>query len=494
MPLPDAILSRLVARTRELAASTPPHGYGPLRFGAFLFAVAEWLRAEHRSADHDLPPPLYASLEDAIAGLRALPESEDPYHACVAGLLAIEADLCRAGLATNLPPRTALGALAGELPLSGEVLHVVRPLSAWRSAQERRRELRGPMSYARSPKDQLQRLWMDWHPHPQVRLDPGDGARARVVVRRSGEVWRDGAFRVALCPLIGATGPRFDVATNGRSFTAMSHAAPVTADLLAGVIRSAVDTGVALLLLPELHVRSEELRQVTELLRGGSGKLLLVAAGSGHCWTPGRNKPRNAAPLLAGDGGALWTHHKRGLFRLTSAQVGSAPAWFGPLPDVLGAELVEGIECGETLTVLDTGIGRIAVAVCADLLDEEAGFVDAVRTARPAFLLLVSMSPDTEAFERRAEQLASVGISTLYVNATPVPGALSAFAWLALHGSALHAPTRVRWRYGADRADGWWPDKRGADGWEPLPPGAPYARLSGALGLVVDLAEISKEP
>lgn len=477
---------------RTLASQpTAAEGYEPLHLGSLLFAAAEWLGDEHRTNEHALPPPLFPSVRDALRALRDLREGEDPYLTFVGVLLAIEADLLKPGRATNLPPSTPLAELLGDgLPLAGDVRHLLRPASAWRAAQDRRRALPGPMTYHRRPQDHLSRLWMEWRVAKRVRVHQGDGARARALIRRTSEAWAGEHFRVALAPMSGAAGPRFEVDAKGRTFSACPTATPIEPDHLDRILARAIQEDVAILLFPELHLRERELAVVRRCL-AEDGPLLAVAAGSGHVWPTEGELPHNAAPLLGAGGGLLWTHHKRGLFRVTRAQLSrpEAQARFPSLPATLAEEVVEGIQGGQALTVLDTGLGRIALAVCADLLDPEEGFLEAVRDARPAFLLLVSMSPETERFEQRAEELAQVGISTLYVNATGVDRSLSALAWLALHGTERHPPTRVRLQRGG-RLEAWEPRKK----WSDLDAGASVARVVEDLGLVLDLKAFCEEP
>ncbi|MES2642872.1 MAG: hypothetical protein V4850_25535 [Myxococcota bacterium] len=209
-----------------------------------------------------------------------------------------------------------------------------------------------------------------------------------------------------------------------------------------------------------------------------AGGPALIVAGSFHVEAAGL---RNRAPVLVEGGHRLWAHDKRGFFRVVRAVASAAPFEGASL---VAEEVCEGIVGGGALTVLDTSLGRFAVVICADVLDAD-GYVRAVEDARPELLLIVSMSPDTRPFEAFAERLERQGISTLYVNAAPAP-ALLALCWLALHGSADHPPTRVRWPAGGAMEA--WDRKRK---WKAAP--ASVAWLDPVLGLVVDLGAMTRD-
>lgn len=494
MPIPPAFQALIVGRVRELVArARSEEHYAPVRLAAFLYAAASWVHREHPSGRHALRRRRPTTLAGALAALEALPLDKDPYDELVDGLLAIETELTRSpGRTAGFPSETVLDAVESEgSAIAGVVRHAIRPASRWRAAREARGSRRGPMDYARRVDDLLDRLVLEWRPHPQVGRLEHDRHAPRAMSRRLGTAWDRSRFRVALCPLRGELGPRFHISADGVSFTSRADAVPVSVGSLDALLAAADREHIVLLLLPELHLRPEEVAYVSAWLAAHPGSsLAVIAAGSGHTWAVDAAEPHNAACLMAGDGRPVWVHHKKGLFRVTRAQVETWKEAFAPVPEVFADELVEGIACGTRLMVLDTEMGRLALAICADLLDPD-GFVEAIRAARPAFLLLVSMSPETDRFVDEAARLAQLHISTLYVNATTAASeTLRAFVHLALHGGAELPPTQVRWAAGKDAAEGWWPGRE----WEPLPADSPFGQVVDGLGLVVDLYAISQEP
>lgn len=448
--------------------------FAGVELAAHAFAAAETVYEGARPPRAPGPLPRVRGLAQAVARLRTV-GSEHRYEALLHVLVACEGDLSDPARRAGLPVSTALDPASG---LAGVVHHAWKGQAVWRATQHRRREAvgPGPTSYALRPGDQLDHLWLAWDRGAPLGYTPlaQRGLASRRVVTALGERLGAGSLRVALCPLLGSPGPQFRVGGAGDTFSACREHAPVDERALADVFAHAREQEISLLLLPELHVRPEEL----PALAGAGGPVLMVA-GSFHV-ADGEGL-RNRAPVLVDGGHRLWGHDKRGYFRVVRSVASAAPF---EAAAVVAEEVCEGIVGGGALTVLDTSLGRIAVVICADVLDT-GGYVRAIEDARPEILLIVSLSPDTRPFEAFAEHLERHGISTLYVNAARPP-ALLAMCWLALHGSGDLPPTRVRWPAGGI-LEAW--DRK--QKWKAAP--GSVAWIDPVLGMVVDLGAMVRD-
>lgn len=445
--------------------------FSGLEVAAHAYAGAVWLNEQSRPPRVAGVPPMVRSFRDAIAVTVAASSLSDFYDALLAVLVSCEAELADPARRYGLPATTDLEASSG---LSGVVHHAWRGRSALRQHRHRRREAcgAGPTSYELRPDDQLDHLWMAFSRGAPLRYKTlaSPGLQSRGVVTALGPRLDEGSLRIALCPLAGAAGPRFRVVGNGDRFVACGERAPVSVAQLAEIAAASAEERIAVLLLPELHVRPDELGGLA-----GASAIVLTVAGSFHVED---GELRNRAPVLVDDGYRLWAHDKRGYFRVPRRLVEADNGWF-EAATVVSDEVCEGIVGGGCLQVLDTSLGRLAVVICADALDPD-GYVHAIEDARPDLLFVVSMSVKTDDFEARAEQWGRLGISTMVVNVGPA-GAVLGLCWLAISGSAALPPTRLRWREAALEA--WRP---GGGGWSQNLGGV--AALHPVLGLVVDLA------
>jgi predicted amidohydrolase len=451
---------------QKIAADT----FSGLVLGAHAYAAAVTAFEEARPARNPGAVAHLGSLRAAVAGVTRARSVDERYEALLAVLLACETDLADPARRAGMPALSPLDPGSG---LTGLVHHAWRGRGVWRARRHRRREDlgAGPTSYALRPEDQLDHLWFAFRRSEPLAYVPlaARGLASRRVVTALGDRLDAGSLRVALCPLTGSTGPRFRV--TGDRFVACPEHAPVGAERLATVLAAAAEEQIGLLLLPELHVRPEELVGIE------SAGAVLTVAGSFHVQDGG---VRNRAPVLVDGGHRLWEHDKRGYFRVRRADAERPP--FEPASGI-AEEVYEGIVGGGALTVLDTSLGRLAAVICADAL-EPTGYVRAIEDARPDFVLVVSYSPETHGFERRAEEWERLGISTLYVNAAS-GRALRGMCWLAVRGSAAHPPTRIRW------ADGGLEVWRPRVGWNADTDGVAW--LHPELGLVVDLARVVRD-
>jgi predicted amidohydrolase len=313
------------------------------------------------------------------------------------------------------------------------------------------------------------------------------------LVRESGRAAAERRrFRVALCPLHGGFHTRFAIDPWGEFFTARDIAERAEFERhLEAVLEAAAAERVDLLVLPELCVDDEARGILTRAPRSHS-----TIAGSFHFVRPRRDlpadeRPVNEAVLYTHSGEAVLTHHKRGLFRIPGSHVTSPTMerFFVDRPRVLAAQVVEGIRWGSEIQVLDTSLGRLAVLICADAIDENAEpYRTTIAQLRPDLLFVVAMSPETERFEAFSNDMAMRRIGTVFVNAACVcgigRGATLAASDVALFEPPGSAPTRLRWREDRLERIGFHPKS-----WREHTPDAAAGWLGGErrLGLVVDL-------
>jgi len=460
-----------------------------IELAAVLFAVARLIAGRFADAsleDQDQEPNAFPSLQSGLKILTVMPLDADRatiYRYSIQGLQAIEAALETPRDRHLLRQPVFLPTIEhqGDVLLSGMVRFWLRPPSELSELrQERRKASRTrkappgdddenrkslPMELRWHPERQLNTLGAYWQANPELPpCRPRNPIhREHFLVTDSGKLAREESFRVALCPLAGEFHPHFEIREDGARFCV--HRSRPMADpaslkkhldlLLEAACRQRVD----LMLLPELTVDGASRDYVAERLdeRAAEHPQAMVP-GSFHFWSAGEPRPVNEARLFDSLGAELLTHRKAGRFRITPRHVRDAPHFFRHCAHVrndgaLCDDIFEDIDRTASLEFLDTSLGRLAVAICADGIDHEQNTLhDAIRAIQPDLVLIASMSVKTGPFEQLAADLAQLGIGTLMVNAACVnidkPPPMLAIADLALPDMPDMLPTRIRWRAG----------------------------------------------
>jgi predicted amidohydrolase len=273
-------------------------------------------------------------------------------------------------------------------------------------------------------------------------------------------------LRVILSPLAGEARPRFRVSGEppaiGPDDPEMADL-PALLSLLDQLLEDARAHRAHLLVLPEMMVPVAGREHLQRALRAGEYPLAVVA---GSTYVADGGERRNESVWIDRSGRIFGAHQKRGYFamRVKDLRTGCTG-----LPEGLDDDdrLSEDIVPGDVLRVVETAAGRIAMLICADLLDVHApAFRHLVEgSAGIDLLLVISLSPTTAEFRQAAEILHRVGTSTLFVNASYAvrPGEDRAF---------VSTPFR---REGPDR----WSDSQCSAG---------FVLLNGERGVLVDLA------
>lgn len=453
--------------------------------------------------------------EDLPAYLAAV--GEQPRHAWFKGwlgaLLALDAlhGEAHGRGGPGRPARVELDGVrwADGRPVAGRVDVWVRPESALRALRERRDAGGGPQRFDYAPARRLRHLSMAWERDggPILAPVPLAGLPPELVVEPGRRLREGGSFRVALCPLSGPFWPRFRALPDEAAFAVDElpmHGPADLADHLRALLADAAAAQVDLVVLPELTVDAAGLDALRAALPSPGPWPLAVVAGSFH--VPAEDGTRNLAPVLDEVGGQVWAHAKRGFFRVRAGHAramgdatGRPGLFVGPLSADLrdDDELAEAIVPGSSLQVLDTTAGRVALLVCADLVDHAAELDRAVAEAGVDLLVVVAMSPRLRPFLTTTETLRRGGCAVLFVNAgcilpwTRAPDDVAAFVGLPLRRARL--PVCLRWRPGAgleDCGDG--VDQE--DATPLLPDGDALALLPEGRGLVVDLGAWAREP
>lgn len=389
--------------------------------------------------------------------------------------------------------------------IHGTVHCWIRPLSGLRALVARREEMDGgPTHYSYGPIDQLRCLSMIWDRGrvPKLRPVSWSGEPAPALMDDSGQrLERRGCFRVALCPLAGPFWPRFALLPGARRFAIHADAPMHAPDLLGAhldeLLTQARDHEVDILVLPELTIDTPAL---TRLQRGLGEETFPRAVVAGSFHIAHGETLRNRAPVLGQDGRELWSHDKRGHFKVTGRQLralsrasdsGEPGLFLDTLPADHGAseECLEGIHHGDTLQIFDAPIGRVAVLICADALDPRAGYRGLVEEASIDLLLIIGMSAKTADFLRWAEDLRRLRTAVLFVNAGCLlqrlnPDDPEVVAFMSLPWRQKRHPVRVRWRFGGSSVEVM--DDR--EQWKPVAPDADaLSLLPRGNGLVVNL-------
>jgi predicted amidohydrolase len=363
----------------------------------------------------------------------------------------------------------------------------------------------GPAAhYQYRPIDHLQSLGMLWESDqvPRLRPVPWPAPPAPGLLELGAQrLTRRGCFRIALCPLSGPFWPRFAMLPGLPQFAADTaepmHAPQLLADHLDTLLDLARDQELDVLVLPELTVDAQALAQLERRLHAVTFPHTVVA-GSFHVMD-GQVR-RNRALILDQGGRTLWSHDKRGHFRVTSRQMqamaqpsttGQPRLFVSAPPAGHDAQYVEGIHHGDTLHILDASLGRIAVLICADALDPSSDYRRLVESGSVDLLLIIGMSPKTSDFWRWAEELGRLRTAVLFVNAGCLlqcsepndPEALAAF--LSLPWRRERHPIWVRWRHEAGSLEIL--ERQGRPWVSHLPDNDALALLPQGLGLVVNL-------
>ncbi|HSS47454.1 MAG TPA: hypothetical protein VLX28_00775 [Thermoanaerobaculia bacterium] len=514
-----------------------------LDLAAHLFAIASQLFVNEGSPRLalDRPPAAVDTLDELLKRLATLPDDLGAprfYWTLIHALSLIENELCRRQSdALALPGSTRLQELSGEgfRGIDGEVHHWIRPASALAKLRDHRfeRAENPPQDPQPHPGTYLSRLAMYWDSQREAPA----GRRVQVyrsvpLVDQSGyDATHHGAFRIALCPLACDAHPLFEIDPRGELFYAREPDSMRNPDVLhehlRDLVRAAREQKIHLLVLPELTVHPDARDVLTALLRERGPRWPYgVIAGSFHVWrggdAEGNGRIRvNESVLLDHAGRPLLSHWKKGQFRVLDRHINALPAFFPSRPAKLKQKIREDITWGNTLEVLETSLGRLAVLICADGIDVDTHhhFLPVVKSLRPDLLFVIAMSSETGPFERVFEDLSACRIATVFVNADCVcrpatrspahpasdpdgfqPDAnrdpLLSFWDLALYEPKDAPATRIAWR----KAKGGAGDPQRYSfvrhGWLPLPPRAgsevfwltrPEAPDSPPLGLGFDL-------
>lgn len=471
---------------REAAKMMRTEHYEFLHLAAYLFAIASSLNMRRDEVPEPGGPA--GSLRELAQRLADLPyDLGKPalYIHLIEALLTVEDELCHHETRDDrLPRSTRLKDIAEDRGgwLTGIVYHWLRPESALAKKRDQRYEAavkKRPRRPKEHPMDHLLRLAMYWASDGQLpdlvppRVDFG---RVIPLIDESSHDTRErGCFRIALCPLQGDFHPQFDIEQSGRRFRAREPDGMKNYDELCSrltwLLETAAREQIHLLVLPELTVPLKARDLIAQTLwKTPSNFPYGILAGSFHIWRrdllPKSQSPVNEARLLDHTGRPLLTHWKKGEFRVPSSKA-KPPFFPGELPDWLEPELLEDIEEGVQLEVLETSLGRIVVMICADAiaLDPHHGYPLVIRRLRPDLLFIVSMSPETEPFERLIKDMRENWIGSLFVNAHCIcspPGqerestsnkVLLASSDLALYEPLGAAPTRMQWNNGSSEAE-----------------------------------------
>lgn len=486
-----------------------------IEFMANLFVVCTHLQEAESSADMRVTR-IDASRsingwDDVTEAVLAVPaeQSKQAYQALMSLLLSLDSQFEWTFADGEEPPRwqpVDVSIPDGDLAdVRGTVHCWIRPPSDLRTLVLGREEEGGPANYSYGPIDQMRCLGMFWDRGLIPRLRPvlSTGQPAPALLDGSGQrLGRRGCFRVALCPLDGPFWPRFAMLPGAGRFAihadAPMHAPELLGAHLDALLAQAREHEIDILVLPELTIDAAALMR----LQQGLGKAIFpqaVVAGSFHV-VHGETL-RNRAPVLGQDGRELWSHDKRGHFRVTGHQIRSLsrasesgePGLFGgTLPGDLQAdeEYLEGIQHGDTLRVFDAPIGRVAILICADALDTRARYRGLVEAASIDLLVIIGMSAKTADFLRWAEDLRRLRTAVLFVNAGCLlqrlegdPPEVAAF--MSLPWRQKGHPVRVRWRFGRGTME--LIDDRAGESPPVAPDGNALTLLPDGKGVIVNL-------
>lgn len=437
------------------------------------------------------PEPIVGMLE-ALAEVRGMDRcSVDlAYAALIRALLGIERALLDGGIDAEAEGSFVLNRVwSGGLGLDGTVRWWVRPRSLWSAVLEGDESRTRRMIYGLSPKRLLRRIGIDWDRDGSFggevicRLQEGDPFGVQVQRVRDRPLYLEAGLRVVLHPLPAGLWPWFHlVPLDGRLVVDLHPDRYNDPEAVERALAQAIGAARAkrdpqMLIFPELMVDEAVRPRVQDGLVAPGGPLLAVFAGSAHV-TLADGRRVSQALVLDPDGQPWWAHHKRGSFRCMGSSIAAARragrmfvAQEVPVHDE--EPYYEAFAEGTCLRFCDTGLGRLVVLVCSDLLDDQA-WSGALDRLEPDFLIVVSMSDRAGRFLERAKALAEERrVSVFYVNAgcearvaddeEPPDRDVLAFVHLAVD-DAPGRPTRVCWRSG--RGLEFWDRKSST--WKPL--------------------------
>lgn len=512
-------------RRRSSLATRDEH-YSALELAAHLYAVALQLAED----GHDLKNlPLYersvTSLEELgsiLAGLPNVTSARQLYVLLKDALSLIEAELCKSkDEGYNLTVDVDELRTGDARRLGGHVICWVRKprlfrtlrLQGFDNAHEAGRSLPPrPLEHLGNHLDRLFCHWKRGNSLPTVKRARPEDVMAPLLSEGGRDLESGAPFRIALCPLVGEAHPLFVLTEERGAFRACDqtpmfepegHAIRKQMEVIFDL---ADQNGIHLVVLPELTVDPATRAWLIETLsRSHSNLPFGVVAGSFHFDKSGISRPHNESLFLDSAGRKLLEHQKRGRFRITKAQLAAcldlgyfrdAERLRAELPTLPG-EIDELIEPGSTIELLDTALGQMAVLICADAIDkiDRPELQTVVAQLRPDFVLLPSMSFETDRFDEFATGMEDLGVATFFVNAHCVcpEDQILAAVCLDLYRGPGDPATRVRWRRG-----GWLEEwirhelPGDAGHWQPLGPlGMPFDWLRDPcgvhLGLVFDL-------
>ncbi|HEV3455391.1 MAG TPA: hypothetical protein VHG32_02465 [Thermoanaerobaculia bacterium] len=501
-------VSRLAVFVRSIAETTEVREDDLARLGAHLFAAASLLHDRYWEASwEEMRWTAHNNLDAALLALRSSGASGDPsilYGRYMDALLRIEdwltgdSEILRSQLRSEVRSIVLEGSPGMDFELIGTVSVWLHAPSLARQVERKAEQgvaddARHPPKRPSPPGALLNSLGLYWRVADLPRLIP---IPCTEVMRVFDDPWEDSGFplKVALCPLIADSGPRFDIDPEGREFAAcrpegMRESGQLE-DHLRRVFFHAIGAGVHLLVFPELcidtHARQVILEQLAELRNDFLG----VMAGSFHVWDDkAETRPANESVFLDASGAVALKHEKSGHFFVTPNQVKQYGHFFREVPaDLPFPQITEGIRRGQALHVLDMRWGRICVLICADASDPGCKYREVLWRIRPDFLFVVSLSLETERFEAFSRELKDLAVSTLFVNASCAcaEGDELAFVDLAFWYARGGPATQVRWL--KSRSLLWRSFEEKGSPWKPVQDGELGVALLGEeTGMVIDL-------
>ena len=376
----------------------------------------------------------------------------------------------------DLPP-VALET-GGACGLTGEVVHRFVSSNALRSLRLhdlRRDALPALQNRSEHPDLHLERLRLHWNCGAKE-LEvcfPGPYSRSSWLVWSAGPALSDGAgFRVLLCPLEVSSVPQFELLDECRRFRAKGpnavKALPELHSYLDQVLDAANKQKINLVVFPELMICQATREYLAHRLAGSDFREFpsAVVAGSFHRWAGEVEGPESLVyneSVILDRQGVLLTHRKRGKFSFKPGDLPEDPSediFFPDRPEIPASvmEIVEAFDHDGRLQLLETSLGRIAVAICTDCIAPDHSSLESVfRQVLPDLLIIVSMSEETEPFERLMGSLAEYGVSTVMVNAhcaanSKKQALLASTSW-GLGEPRGWPPVRFRWVAGERHAE-----------------------------------------
>jgi len=519
-----SFVDQAVTEIRRAAhkVSDPDPDYASIALAAQIYATAVYLFRHYKHPEMDLSArELLSSFGEAVGVARELEATSvlSLYEQLRQVLFTLATSYEPSVDRVALPLQTELCPVRDpdrkQTAIEGEVIHWLRPRSKWRELRVRRDAGDGHRLNEQPPNlaQDLVPLAMHWNREPPDvgRVDPDDEVLYSLI--DVGHV-RLGSLKVALCPLVDGSTPQFLIDDRGQFFFADRQRPISDPDQLRRhlviVLEEAAQHEVDIVVLPELCIDPAARRVLLQELeaqgRAGHGLLALIA-GSFHIWPEQQApKPVNQAVALGPGGTSTWHHVKHGTFTMSHRQVLDARGKFFPvnLPDERVADKVtEYIDNGREILVCDSRLGRLAMVICADVV-QPGSMAEAIKTwIRPDFLFILSMSPNTQVFLAEAEAMLRCHVSTFYVNArctckhparNPDEPLIEppdlAFALLAVREHPELPPTRIGLYSGEARPRYY--DLKHKD-WRTMPNNRGASLLPSG-GLVVDVGAHFAEP